>query len=103
MASTENYHPQIAYNKALKGAWDNYRAFETMLPDLFKTDADRFVLLYDRQKYGHSFGSWEEALSVGRRQFGDGNFSIQKVEALGEACSRWPQGDSRSGVVAFAV
>lgn len=103
MTPTGYEHPQIAYNKALKQALDNYWAFEKMLPDLLKSDENKFVVLHDRQMHGGSFCSWEEALSVGRKRFGDGSFSIQKVAASAEDCGGGPQGYFGTGRVAFAV
>lgn len=96
-------HPQIAYNKALKQALDNYSAFEKMLPGLLNTDENKFVVLHNRQMHRGSFGSWEEALSVGRERFGDGNFSIQRVAAPAEDCGGGPQDYLGTRRVAFAV
>lgn len=70
MMATTNEHQQAVDR--------NYEAFKGMLPDLLKTDPNRFALL----RHGEliiCFDTFRDAVETGRRMFGDGLFSVQEV------------------------
>lgn len=92
-------HPQIAYNKALRQAIDNYRAFQGLLPSLLNTARGKWVLLHNRQTIGEPFNSWEEALDTGWSHFGHGMFSSQQIVELFGDCGDGPTSDELSGAM----
>ena len=58
----------------------NYEAFKTKLPELMKTDANRFALMHDREVVA-CFDTSRDASQAGKRLFENQCFSIQKVTA----------------------
>ncbi len=56
----------------------NYEAFQAMLPELIKTDANRTALMRGRKVIA-CFDTSQDAIRAGRAMFEDGVFSIQEV------------------------
>ncbi len=56
----------------------NYESFREKLPDLLKTDANRFALMHRREVVA-CFDTSRDAMEAGRQLFKDGRFSVQKV------------------------
>lgn len=56
----------------------NYESFKARLPDLLKTDANRFALMRDGAIIA-CFDTNRDALEAGRALFSDEPFSIQEV------------------------
>lgn len=55
----------------------NYEAFKAFLPELLKTDANRFALMHNRQVIA-CFDTSRDAIEAGQKMV-DGPFSIQEV------------------------
>lgn len=58
----------------------NYEVFRTKLPELMKTDANRFALMHDKEVVA-CFDTSRDARQAGKRLFENECFSIQKVTA----------------------
>ncbi len=56
----------------------NYEAFKAKLPELIKTDANRYALMRDR-KVVACFDTSRDALQAGQKLFEGKRFSIQKI------------------------
>ncbi len=56
----------------------NYQAFKDLLPDLLKTDANRYALMHDR-KVMACFDTSRDAMQAGRKLLEGKNFSVQLV------------------------
>lgn len=56
----------------------NYAAFKDLLPDLLKTDANRFALMHERQVLA-CFDTSRDAMQAGRRLLNGKLFSVQEV------------------------
>lgn len=56
----------------------NYEAFKALLPDLLKTDANRFALMHERQVLA-CFDTSRDAMLAGRRLLNGKRFSVQEV------------------------
>ncbi|MDE0508937.1 MAG: hypothetical protein OXI17_09915 [Gammaproteobacteria bacterium] len=56
----------------------NYEAFVNILPDLIKTNANRFALMHDREVVA-CFDTSRDAIEAGKKLFNDSFFSVQEV------------------------
>lgn len=56
----------------------NYEAFKEMLPDLLRTDENRFALMNDR-KVVACFDTSRDAMQAGRALLGGKRFSVQEI------------------------
>lgn len=56
----------------------NYEQFKKVLPDLMKSDANRFALMHDGDVVA-CFDTSRDASQAGRKLYADDYFSVQKV------------------------
>ena len=56
----------------------NYEAFKTLLPDLLKTDVNRYALMHNREVVA-CFDTSRDAMQAGRTLLGGKHFSVQHV------------------------
>ncbi len=56
----------------------NYESFREKLPDLLKTDANRFALMRRREVVA-CFDTSRDALEAGSKLYKDGRFSVQEI------------------------
>lgn len=61
----------------------NFDAFQAALPSILPIHAGRFALLYKQEIAGY-FESAVEAVLVGMRQYGYGEFSVQQITERAE-------------------
>lgn len=68
----------MSIDKQQKEVDQNYEAFKLMLPDLLKTDANRYALMHN-QKIAACFDTGRDAMQAGRKLLEGKNFSVQLV------------------------
>ncbi len=56
----------------------NYEAFKILLPDLLKTDVNRYALMHNREVIT-CFDTSRDAMQAGRKLLGGKHFSVQQV------------------------
>lgn len=56
----------------------NYFAFRSQLPELLRTHAGKYALLYKQQIVSY-FDSALDAITAGHEKYGDGEYSVQEV------------------------
>lgn len=56
----------------------NYEAFKEVLPELLRTDENRFALMHDRKVIA-CFDTSRDAMQAGHALLGDKKFSVQEV------------------------
>ena len=56
----------------------NYEAFKEVLPELLRTDENRFALMHDCKVIA-CFDTGRDAMQAGRALLGDKRFSVQEV------------------------
>ncbi len=56
----------------------NYAAFRAKLPELMKTDANRFALMRGGEVIA-CFDTGRDAIQAGRKMFKDSRFSVQEI------------------------
>lgn len=56
----------------------NYEAFKALLPDLLKTDPNRFALMHNREVIA-CFDTSRDAMQAGRKLLEGKHFSVQQV------------------------
>ncbi len=72
----------MSNSEKLQNAVDqNYKAFQTMLPQLQSSQGGRFVLMRD-EKIVERFDSARDAVLFGQERFDDGLFSIQQITTI---------------------
>ncbi len=57
---------------------ENYKAFTSMLPELMKTYAGKFVVMRDKKTI-EFFDTFRDAMVFGTKTYKDGLFSVQEV------------------------
>ncbi|MCY4228508.1 MAG: hypothetical protein OXD44_12165 [Gammaproteobacteria bacterium] len=68
----------MSINKQQKEVDQNYGAFKLMLPDLLKTDANRYALMHDQQIVA-CFDTSRDAMEAVRKLLQAKYFSVQLV------------------------
>ena len=56
----------------------NFEAFKALLPELLKTDANRYALMHNRKVIA-CFDTSRDAMQAGRKLLPEKNFSVQHV------------------------
>ncbi len=59
----------------------NYTFFKEKRAELEKNNLGKFVLLHKKQIQGY-FDTDNDAMIVGRKDYGEGNFSVQEIGAI---------------------
>jgi len=57
---------------------ENYKAFKSMLPELLKSKAGKFVVMRDKMTV-EFFDTFRDAMVHGTKTYEDGLFSVQEV------------------------
>ena len=68
----------MSIDRQQKEVDQNYEAFKSMLPDLLKTDANRYALMHNQQ-VAACFDTSRDAMQAGRKLLKGKNFSVQLV------------------------